>query len=87
MVDRFGARDVFTAAIAVFTGTSVLCGLSTGQWGFTACRVLQGVGGSMMMPVGRLVLLRILLPLMFQLGFGLDAFVSGLLTLAVFAGS
>ena len=58
MADRFGARHVFAAAIAMFTGASVLCGFSQGQWSFIACRVLQGTGGAMMMPVGRLVMLR-----------------------------
>jgi EmrB/QacA subfamily drug resistance transporter len=56
--DRFGARRVFAAALVIFTGASVLCGLSQGLWSFTLCRVLQGTGGAMMMPVGRLVLLR-----------------------------
>jgi len=58
MADRFGARHVFAAAIAMFTGASVLCGFSQGQWSLIACRVLQGTGGAMMMPVGRLVVLR-----------------------------
>ena len=58
MVDRFGARGVFAGAIALFTAASALCGLSTGLWSFTASRVLQGIGGAMMMPVGRLVTLR-----------------------------
>jgi EmrB/QacA subfamily drug resistance transporter len=58
MADRFGARHVFATAIALFTGASVLCGFSQGQWSFIACRVLQGTGGAMMMPVGRLVMLR-----------------------------
>ena len=58
MADRFGARHVFAAAIAMFTGASVLCGFSQEQWSFIACRVLQGTGGAMMMPVGRLVMLR-----------------------------
>ena len=58
MADRFGARHVFAAAAAMFTGASVLCGFSQGQWSFIACRVLQGTGGAMMMPVGRLVMLR-----------------------------
>ena len=58
MADRFGARRVFAAAIAIFTGASVLCGFSQEQWSFIACRVLQGAGGAMMMPVGRLVMLR-----------------------------
>jgi MFS family permease len=58
MVDRFGARGVFTGAIALFTIASAFCGPSTGLWSITACRVLQGIGGAMMMPVGRLVTLR-----------------------------
>jgi EmrB/QacA subfamily drug resistance transporter len=58
LADRFGARRVFAAAIAIFTGASVLCGFSQGQWSFIACRVLQGAGGAMMIPVGRLVMLR-----------------------------
>jgi len=58
VADRFGARTVFVSAIAVFTGSSILCGLSTGFWQFTAARVIQGIGGAMMVPVGRLVVLR-----------------------------
>ncbi len=58
VADRFGARTVFVSAIAVFTGASILCGLSTGFWQFTAARVIQGIGGAMMVPVGRLVVLR-----------------------------
>jgi len=58
VADRFGARTVFVSVIAVFTGSSILCGLSTGFWQFTAARVIQGIGGAMMVPVGRLVVLR-----------------------------
>jgi len=58
MADRFGARNVFAGAVAGFTGASILCGLCSGLWSFTACRILQGLGGAMMMPVGRLVVLR-----------------------------
>jgi EmrB/QacA subfamily drug resistance transporter len=58
IADRLGTRDVFTAAIAVFTIASVLCGLCHGLWSFVAARVLQGVGGAMMVPVGRLAVLR-----------------------------
>lgn len=58
MADRFGTRTVFRAAIAVFTIGSVLCGQSTSLWGLVLARILQGVGGAMMVPVGRLVLLR-----------------------------
>src|SRR5260370_10705031 len=55
---RFGARTVFVCAIAVFSLSSNLCGLSNGLWQFTASRVIQGIGGAMMVPVGRLVVLR-----------------------------
>lgn len=56
--DRFGARRVFSLAVLVFILSSVLCALSTGLMSFTAARVLQGFGGAMMVPVGRLVVLR-----------------------------
>jgi EmrB/QacA subfamily drug resistance transporter len=56
--DRFGARNVFRAAIAVFTLGSIACGLSTSLEGLIAARALQGVGGAMMVPVGRLIILR-----------------------------
>ena len=58
VADRYGTRDVFLAAIAVFTGSSMLCGLCNGLWPFVAARVLQGLGGAMMVPVGRLTVLR-----------------------------
>src|SRR5437870_5587444 len=57
--DRLGARTVFASAIGLFTFASILCGMSNGLWQFTAARVLQGMGGAMMVPVGRLVVLRI----------------------------
>src|SRR6202035_2270196 len=56
--DRFGGRTVFRAAIALFTLGSILCGLSGNTAELTAARVLQGLGGAMMVPVGRLVLFR-----------------------------
>ncbi len=56
--DRFGGRPVFRAAIALFTLGSILCGLSGNVVELTAARVLQGLGGAMMVPVGRLVLFR-----------------------------
>jgi EmrB/QacA subfamily drug resistance transporter len=56
--DRFGGRVVFRAAIALFTLGSILCGLSGNVIELTAARVLQGLGGAMMVPVGRLVLFR-----------------------------
>jgi EmrB/QacA subfamily drug resistance transporter len=58
IADRYGAASVFRAAIAVFTVASMLCGLCTNLGEMTAARVLQGMGGAMMVPVGRLVLLR-----------------------------
>ena len=58
MADRFGARHVFRAAIVVFTLGSVLCGLSNSMFELVGARLLQGAGGAMMVPVGRLVLLR-----------------------------
>jgi EmrB/QacA subfamily drug resistance transporter len=56
--DRFGSRTVFRAAIAVFTAGSMLCGQAHGLPELVASRVLQGLGGAMMTPVGRLVVLR-----------------------------
>ncbi len=50
--DRFGGRVVFRAAIALFTLGSILCGLSGNVIELTAARVLQGLGGAMMVPVG-----------------------------------
>ena len=58
VADRFGSRRVFRGAIALFTLGSVLCGVSTSLAMLVGSRVLQGIGGAMMMPVGRLVLLR-----------------------------
>jgi EmrB/QacA subfamily drug resistance transporter len=56
--DRFGARRIFRLAIAVFTVGSILCGQAESLPFLVAARLLQGVGGAMMVPVGRLVLLR-----------------------------
>jgi EmrB/QacA subfamily drug resistance transporter len=56
--DRFGARRVFRAAIVVFTFGSILCGLSNSLGAIVVFRIVQGLGGAMMTPVGRLVLLR-----------------------------
>ncbi len=58
VADRFGPRNVFTAAIAVFTLASVACGLAQSLPAFVGARVLQGMGGALMVPVGRLVVLR-----------------------------
>jgi EmrB/QacA subfamily drug resistance transporter len=58
MADRFGTRRVFASAIGLFTLGSVLCGISSDIHLLVACRVLQGCGGAMMVPVGRLTLVR-----------------------------
>lgn len=56
--DRFGSRTVFRMAIVIFTTGSLLCGLAHSLPDFVAFRILQGMGGAMMVPVGRLVILR-----------------------------
>src|ERR1700733_11040534 len=58
MADRFGTRRVFAAAIGLFTLGSFLCGISGNIHLLVAFRVLQGCGGAMMVPVGRLTLVR-----------------------------
>jgi EmrB/QacA subfamily drug resistance transporter len=56
--DRYGARTIFRAALAVFMAGSIACAASSSLTGFVAARFLQGLGGAMMVPVGRLVILR-----------------------------
>lgn len=58
MADRFGARTVFRNAIIIFTTGSVLCGLSQSLPELVGSRILQGFGGAMMVPVGRLIVLK-----------------------------
>ena len=58
VADRYGSRSVFAAAIVVFMSGSLLCAASSSLAAFVAARFLQGIGGAMMVPVGRLVLLR-----------------------------
>src|SRR6204780_2652319 len=58
MANRYGTRRVFGSAIGVFTLGSFLCGLSTDIHLLVASRILQGCGGAMMLPVGRLTLVR-----------------------------
>jgi EmrB/QacA subfamily drug resistance transporter len=58
LADRFGARNIFASAIAIFTVSSIFCGVSQTLPEFTLARVIQGMGGAMMVPVGRLVVLR-----------------------------
>jgi EmrB/QacA subfamily drug resistance transporter len=56
--DRFGAKQVFRAAIAVFMLGSIACGYSQSLGWLISARALQGLGGAMMVPVGRLIILR-----------------------------
>ncbi|CAA2142503.1 MFS transporter [Hyphomicrobium sp. ghe19] len=58
MADRFGAKNIFRAAMVVFAAGSIACGLSTDLGTLVAARILQGIGGAMMTPVGRLIVLR-----------------------------
>ena len=58
MADRYGSRTVFRAALVVFMGGSLACAAANGLAWFVAARFLQGMGGAMMVPVGRLVVLR-----------------------------
>lgn len=59
IADRFGSRSVFRVAIGLFTLGSVLCAQAPTLWALVAARMLQGAGGAMMSPVGRLVMLRV----------------------------
>jgi EmrB/QacA subfamily drug resistance transporter len=58
VADRFGPRTVFGGAIAVFSISSIFCGLSDSLPEFVVARIVQGIAGAMMVPVGRLVVLR-----------------------------
>lgn len=58
MADRYGARTIFRTALVVFMAGSLACAASGSLTGFVAARFLQGLGGAMMVPVGRLVILR-----------------------------
>ena len=58
MADRYGTRRVFSIAVGLFTFSSVLCGLALNAPMLVAARILQGVGAAMMMPVGRLAIIR-----------------------------
>jgi EmrB/QacA subfamily drug resistance transporter len=58
MANRFGTRRVFASAIGIFTLGSFLCGISNEIHLLVACRILQGCGGAMMLPVGRLTMVR-----------------------------
>lgn len=58
VADRFGTRRVFMTAVAIFTIASMLCGLAVNVPMLVAARILQGLGAAMMMPVGRLAIIR-----------------------------
>ena len=58
MADRFGAKRIFRAAILVFVFGSILCAVADSVFAFVVSRFLQGMGGAMMTPVARLVLVR-----------------------------
>ncbi|MGC3982611.1 MAG: MFS transporter [Steroidobacteraceae bacterium] len=58
LADRFGERRIFVISILIFTGASLLCGIAQNLWEFTAARILQGLGGALMTPVGRMIVLR-----------------------------
>jgi EmrB/QacA subfamily drug resistance transporter len=62
LADRFGARRMFCIAIALFTTGSALCGLADSLPALVVYRLLQGLGGALMLPVGRLILLRSIPP-------------------------
>ncbi|MGH8782165.1 MFS transporter [Paraburkholderia sp.] len=59
LADRFGARTVFRTAIGIFIAGSLLCAASTSLLTFTFARFVQGVGGAMMVPVGRIIIFRV----------------------------
>ena len=59
LADRFGTRRVFVAAVILFSAGSLACALSRGLGQIVASRVLQGIGGAMLLPVGRLVVMRV----------------------------
>lgn len=58
MADRFGTRRVFASAVGIFTLASILCSLSQNVPMLVAARILQGIGAAMMLPVGRLAIVR-----------------------------
>jgi EmrB/QacA subfamily drug resistance transporter len=58
VADRYGSRTIFATAIATFTLSSLICGAAHTLTQFTLMRIVQGAGGAMMVPVGRLIVLR-----------------------------
>jgi EmrB/QacA subfamily drug resistance transporter len=59
LADRYGARTIFRLAIAIFTLASIGCGFSQTLEGLVAARAVQGLGGALMVPVGRIIMLRL----------------------------
>lgn len=57
LADRFGARRIFIVAMAIFTAASLACGFATSVWQFSLARAVQGIGGALMTPVGRMIVL------------------------------
>ncbi len=58
VADKIGARTIFRSAMVTFMVGSILCGLSNSLVTFIAARFLQGIGGAMMVPVGRIIIVR-----------------------------
>ncbi len=58
LADKYGQRNIFVLAVIIFTVSSMLCGLSENLWQLMLARFLQGIGGAMMSPVGRLIAVR-----------------------------
>ena len=58
VADHYGSRKIFASAIVVFLGGSIICAVSSTLPAFVLARFIQGIGGAMMVPVGRLVLLK-----------------------------
>lgn len=58
VADKFGVKKVFMMAVAVFTLSSIWCGFTQNLWELIAARIMQGLGGSLTVPVGRLIILR-----------------------------
>ncbi len=58
LADRYGARRIFLGAIVIFSVASLFCGLAGNLWQFSAARAVQGLGGALMTPVGRMIVLR-----------------------------
>lgn len=59
IAERYGVKNIFTISFIIFTISSALCGLSHNLWELVLFRVMQGFGGAIMMPIGRLILLKL----------------------------